>query len=139
MHVTKCRFPLCSRQLGNPPLQLGDLPQLDFQVLLLILELHPAIRIELGEDVVALTVKLQDVRVVLPQTPAVADGHEGDAEGLGVVVHDFLGVEGDAAGALVEDGVAGAVVEEASHGDALLETAGKNVPPLGFGIPTLVV
>lgn len=77
--------------------------------------------------------------MVLPQAAAVADGHEGDAQGLCVVVHDLFGLEGDAAGALVEDGVLGAVVEEAGHGDALLEAAGKDVAPLRLGIPALVV
>lgn len=83
----------------------------------------------------ALAVELQDMGVVLPETAPVADGHEGDAEGLGVLVHDAFGIEGDAAGAFVEDGVPGTVVEEAGHGDALLETAGEDVAPLGFGIP----
>lgn len=77
--------------------------------------------------------------MVLPQTAAMADRHEGDAEGLGVVVHDLFSIEGDAAGAFVKDGVAWAVVEETGHGDALLETAGEDIAPLSFGIPAFVV
>lgn len=77
--------------------------------------------------------------VVFPQTTAMTDSHEGDAKGLGVIVHDLFGIESDAAGAFVEDGVSWAVVEETGHGYALLETAGENVTPLSFGVPAFVV
>ena len=77
--------------------------------------------------------------MVLPQATAVADRHQRDAQGLGVIVHDLFRLEGDAARALVEDGVLGAVVEEASHGDALLQAAREHVAPLGLGVPPFVV
>lgn len=86
-----------------------------------------------------LTVKLQNVGVVLPQAAAVADRHQRDAQGLGVVVHDLFRLERDAARALVEDGVLGAVVEEARHGDALLQAAREHVAPLSFGVPPFVI
>lgn len=81
---------LGSRQLSNPPLQLWNLSQLHIQLILLILQLESPLGIELGEDVVSLAIELKNVRVVLPQTAAVTDRHEGDSEGLGVVVHDLF-------------------------------------------------
>lgn len=77
--------------------------------------------------------------MVLPQTASVADRHQSNTERLGIVVHDLFRLEGDAARALVENGVLGAVVEEAGHGDALLQAAGEHVAPLGLGVPALVV
>ncbi len=68
-----------------------------------------------------------------------ADGHEGDAQLLGGVVHDLFRLERHAAGALVEDGEARAVVEEAGHGDALLHAARHDVAPLGLGVPAALV
>lgn len=133
------KFYLQSRQLLQSPLQLRHLSQLDVQLVLLILQLQTLVGIQLSKDVVALSVKLQDMCVVLPQTAAMADGHESDSYSLGVVVHDLFGLQSDTASALVENGVLGAVVEEPGHGDALLQTAGEGVAPLGFGIPAFRV
>lgn len=77
--------------------------------------------------------------MVLPQAATMADSQERDAESLGTFVHDFLGLERYAACALVEDGVLRSVVEQARHGDTLLEATGKDIAPLGFGIPAFGV
>lgn len=68
-----------------------------------------------------------------------ADSEERDAERLGILVHDFLGLKRHAASALVEDGVLRSVVEQARHGDTLLEATGKDIAPFGFGIPAFGV
>lgn len=86
-----------------------------------------------------MAVELEDPAMVLPERPAVGDGHERDAQALGVLVHDAFHVERHGARALVQDGEAWAVVEAAGHGNALLEPSGKHVAPLGLGVPALRV
>ena len=139
LHQIHSSSPRSGFKLGNPPLRLRHLAQQDLKVLLFVLELQPLVGIQLSEDVVALAVELQDPGVVLPQTPAMADSHEGNAQLLGRIVHDLLRLERDAARALVENGVLGLVVEEPGHGHALLKAARKDVPPLRLGVPALVV
>jgi hypothetical protein len=77
--------------------------------------------------------------MVLPQATTVTDSHQGDAQRLGILVHDLLHVERHTAGALVQDGVPRLMVKETGHGDALLETTGEDVTPLGFGVPAFGV
>jgi len=133
-------LPFSSRsQLRNPPLQLGHLPQLNLQILPFVLQRQSLICIQLGEHKVALPIKLQDPRVILPQTPAMGDRHQGNTQSLGIVVHDLLRLERDGRGTLVQDSVPWLVVEETGHGDALLEAAGQDITPLGLGVPAFGV
>ena len=139
LHFSLVYHTYLRRQLSHPPLQLRDLSQLNIQFLLLILQLESLIGIELRKDEITLSIELQDVGVVLPQTAAMTDRHEGNAQRLGVVIHDLFGFEGDAAGALVENGILGPMVEQARHGDLLLQSTGENIAPFGFGIPSFIV
>src|SRR3569833_1712763 len=102
-----------SREFPDSALNLGHLPEADLEVLLLVLEHEAPLSIELGKNIVELTVELQDVGVVLPQAAAVADCHERDAQRLCRVVHDLHNHKQDTQRALVEDGVARLVVEQA--------------------------
>lgn len=77
--------------------------------------------------------------VVLPQTAPVTDRHEGDSQRLGVIIHDFLRLERHRGRTFVEDGVPWAVVKQPRHSDALLQTAGQHIAPLGLGIPAFFV
>lgn len=113
--------------------------QLNLQILPLVLQLHSALRIQLGKHIVPLPIKLQNVTVVLPETSPVADRHERDTYRLGIVVHDLLRLERHRGCTLVEYGVPWAVIKESRHGNALLETARQDIAPLGLSIPTFLV
>lgn len=86
-----------------------------------------------------LAVELQDMAVVLPQTPAMAHCHQRNSQSLGIIVHDLLCIKRDRRCALVQDRIPRAVVEQPRHSHALLQTTRQHVAPLGLGIPTLVV
>lgn len=122
-------------QLRNPPLHLLHPSQPQLELLLLVLEPQPPLRIQRAEEIPALAVELQDPAVVAPQAAAVGDGHERHAERFRRVVHGAFDLERDGRGALVQDGVAGRVVEEAGHGDALLKARREGRGPLVLGVP----
>ncbi|KAI7197857.1 hypothetical protein KC363_g24 [Hortaea werneckii] len=93
-----------ARALSYPLLNLRDTPQLQIQLLLLVLELETLVGIELRKHVPSLTIELQYPAVVLPQTSAVAYSHQCDIQTLRFIVDQFLNVWSQGASALVQNG-----------------------------------
>jgi hypothetical protein len=63
-----------SLQLSNPPLNPLNTPQFLLQLLPLILQPQPLLRVQLAEKRTSLAIKLQYPRMILPQTLPVTDG-----------------------------------------------------------------
>ena len=122
----------CPFQLRDPPLHLLHPSHPHLQLLLLVLQPQPPVRVQRAEEVPALAVKLQYPPVVSPQASPVRDRHQRHAERLRGLVHALFHLERDGRGALVQDCVSGAVVEEAGHGEALLQADGERRRPIVF-------
>jgi len=71
-----------------------------------------------------------------PDGRSVADGDQGNALSLHVVIQVLLNVDGDGTSALIQDSVLGLVVEKAGHGDALFFTSGEHIVPVVLRVPS---
>ena len=87
------------------------------------------------ESVLLVSHEPEEVLVIFPEGLSVRDGDEGDALILHVLVEVALDVDAHSACAFVQDSVDGLVVNQASHGDALLLTAGEDIVPVSNGVP----
>ena len=52
-----------------------------------------------------------------------------------MIVHDLFDIEGDSAGALIQDGILWLVVEQTRHGNTLLVTARERITPFTLNVP----
>ena len=89
------------------------------------------------ERVLSVTIELEQVVVVLPESFTMGDCDERDALLLHVGVEVALNVDRDGAGAFVKDGVEGLVVNEARHRNPLLLSTGEHVRPVIVRVETV--
>lgn len=75
---SRCRQPLVNANVNFRP--VSDL----------LFKFQSSLPIQSGENVPALSIKLQDLLVILPETAPMRHGHERGAEFLSCLIHDLL-------------------------------------------------
>lgn len=90
---------------------------------------------ELPERILLVSLELEHVVVVWPESVTMRHGHQGDTLLFHVCIEVTLHIDGNCAGALVQNSVQGFVVNQATHGDALLFTSGQDVIPVVLCVP----